>query len=258
MVAKQHLGSAIALLSLTLISCGSTVEEPAPESSPVTEATPIPLPSPEPPIVVTPKQRAEAATLRQEGLALRNQGDIEEAIAPLKAAVELESDNISGYVLLGWTEHLAGQRTAAAETLQDALRQNPDDIPALNALGIVYLVDGALEQAVETHTRAVDLDQDNKIAHYNLSLAYQRLGNFEAAIARATRATELEPGNPHPWVALAIAHASSEEMDAAIAAYQQAIQVDGRYRDASQLPFLEQAGFSADQIEAAETIRVQL
>ena len=255
---QRYLGGAIALLSLTLISCGSTVEESAPESSPVTEATPIPLPSPEPPVVVTPEQRAEAATLRQEGLALRNQGDIEGAIAPLKAAVALESDNISGYVLLGWTEHLAGQRTAAAETLQDALRQNPDDIPALNALGIVYLVDGALEQAVENHTRAVDLDQDNKIAHYNLSLAYQRLGDFEAAIARATRATELEPGNPHPWVALAIAHASAEEMEAAIAAYQQAIQVDARYRDASQLTFLEQAGFSADQIEAAEAIRVQL
>jgi len=58
-------------------------------------------------------------------------------------------------------------------------------------------------------------------------------------------------------VALAIAHASAGETEAAIAAYQQAIQVDARYGNASHLPFLEQAGFSADQIEAAAAVRAQ-
>ncbi|MGB3203120.1 MAG: tetratricopeptide repeat protein [Nodosilinea sp.] len=196
-----------------------------------------------------------ASRYRQEGLAFRQQGDFERAIATLKIAAALNPRNPEGQVLLGWTQHLAGYPAPAVEALQVALIYNPDYVPALNALGIVYLVDGQLEAAVDTHTLAASLAPENEIAHYNLSLAYQRLGQTEQAIAQAIIATELEPQNPHPWVALALAHWSAKNNAEAVTNYRQALALDGRYVRREYLDHLEQAGFSPEQIETTEQVR---
>ena len=198
---------------------------------------------------------AGAAIYRQRGLAFRQQGNFERAIATLKIAAALDPRHAEGQVLLGWTQHLAGFAAPAIAALQTALAHSPDHVPALNALGIVYLVDGQLEAAVETHTRAVELQPSNEIAHYNLSLAYQRLGQGDEAIASAQTATELEPGNPHPWVALALAYWSAGNAAQATTTYRQALGLDSRYSSRDYLDHLEQAGFSPDQIAATAAIR---
>lgn len=208
-------------------------------------------------IAPSPEERAQASKLREQGLADRNQGRMDDAIATLDQAVQLDPEELSGYVILGWTQHLAGQRDAATDTLLRALERDPDHIPALNALGIVYLVNGELDKAVETHTQALQLNPANEIAAYNLSLAYQRLHNTEQAIAHARQATQLEPENPHPWVALAIAHFSQGDQVAAQQAYQEALRLDGRYGDRGFLSHLEQAGFSPGQIQLAQNLLSQ-
>ncbi|NEQ44105.1 MAG: tetratricopeptide repeat protein [Leptolyngbya sp. SIOISBB] len=198
-----------------------------------------------------------AAAYRQQGLVARQQADFETAIAALKTAVALDPGHVPSYVLLGWTQHLAGDRDAAIVALNQGLTRDPEHIPALNALGIAYLVKGDLEAAIATHTQAKNLNSENEIAYYNLSLAYQRLPDIAAAIEHANRATELEPYNPHPWVALALAHWSNQDLDATQAAYQQALQLDGRYYDADHLEHLLRAGFSTEQIEQVDEIRTQ-
>jgi tetratricopeptide (TPR) repeat protein len=196
-----------------------------------------------------------AADYRQQGLAFRQAGQMDAAIATLKIAVALDPTNPEGYVLLGWTQHLAGNQSLAAQPLQTLLEQTPDYVPALNALGIVYLVSGDLEAAVATHNRALEINPDNEIAHYNLSLAHQRLNDPEAAIAHAQTATQLEPQNPHPWVALALGYWSQGYPAKATTAYRQALALDSRYRQPGFLAHLAQAGFSPEQIQLTETIR---
>lgn len=196
-----------------------------------------------------------AAAYRQAGLAARQQGQFFEAIAAFKTASALAPDHVPGHVLLGWTQHLAGEGAAAVTTLGQALSLDEAHVPALNALGIVHLVQGELEQAIATHRQAKALKPDNEIAYYNLALAYQRLPDMAAAIAHAQRATELEPYNPHPWVALALAHDSSQSREAAQAAYRAALQLDARYVDAAHLDHLSRAGFSAAQIKQVDDIR---
>ena len=79
-----------------------------------------------------------AADYRQQGLSLRDQERYPEAIAALQKSVGLEPQNQSGRVLLGWTQHKAGQTPVAEKTLLDTFNLNPFDVPTLNALGIVY------------------------------------------------------------------------------------------------------------------------
>lgn len=196
-----------------------------------------------------------AERYRQEGLRYRQEGSLDVAIATLKIAAALDPLNPNSHVILGWTQHLAGDQPLAAQTLQKALQQEPDYVPALNALGIVQLVAGDLQAAVSTHSRAAQLQPSNEIAHYNLSLAYERLGQFKEAITNAEIATQLEPQNPHPWVALALAHWSQGNQQQAQRLYQQVVQIDGRYRNGEQLQRLKQAGFSPKQIQATEALR---
>ncbi len=195
-----------------------------------------------------------AAEYRASGLAYRQQERYPEAIAALQKATELEPDNLSGWVLLGWTQHRAGQATAAVNTLVQSFSRNPFDVPTLNALGIVYLVGGQLDQAIATHSWAALLKPNNEIAYYNLSLALERLQQYEWAITMAQEAAKLEPTNPHPLVAAAISYWGQGDRTQAQQIYQQAINLDGRYADAGFLNYLDEAGFSADQIERSQEV----
>lgn len=195
-----------------------------------------------------------ASEYRALGLSYRATAKYPEAIAALQKSVELEPQNLSGRVLLGWTQHLAGQKEAAAESLIQVLYREPHSIPALNALGIVYLVSGQLNAAVFIHAWAATLEPKNEIAYYNLSLAFEQLQSYEPAIKAAKRASQLEPTNPHPFVALSLAYWQSGDRLAALAAYRQAYNLDARYRDRIFLSHLKQAGFSLDQIKTTKQI----
>jgi Flp pilus assembly protein TadD len=205
-------------------------------------------------LIAKPTGAASADGYRQLGLSYREQERYPEAIAALKQAVELDPENLSGRVLLGWTQHKAGQEAEAADTLAQTFSLNPFDVPTLNALGIVYLVSGKLGAAVSSHAWAAILKPDNEIAYYNLSLAFERLKQYDWAVATAKEAAKLEPSNPHPLVAEAIAHWGNGDRPLAQKAYQQALNVDSRYSDATFLNYLNEAGFSTDQIYLSKQV----
>lgn len=209
-------------------------------------------------LAAKPGLALSASDYRELGLSYRQQERYPEAIAALQKSVELDPDNVSGRVLLGWTQHRAGQTTEAASTLLHSFYQHPFDVPTLNALGIVYLVDGQLSNAVTAHTLAALLKPDNEIAYYNLSLAYQRLQQDEWAINAAQEAAKLEPDNPHPLVAEAIAHWTQGNQAAAQQVYRQALSLDARYNDAAFLNYLNEAGFSSEQIRLAQQVLASL
>lgn len=205
-----------------------------------------------------PKPKQEdlraADEYRQLGLNYRKQERFEDAIAALKQSVTLDPNNIDGRIILGWTQHLSKKDDEAAASLWQAIYLSPTSLQAFNAIGIVYLVRGDLPQAVVLHSWATMLKTDNEIAHYNLSLAYQRLKQYDLAIAYAQKAISLEPSNPHPFVALAIAQWSSGDPINAKKVFREAIGVDSRYRSSEFLNFLNEAGFSKDQIQTAKQV----
>jgi tetratricopeptide (TPR) repeat protein len=198
--------------------------------------------------------RQQASKYRQLGLAYRQAGSFPQAIANLNQATQLDPTNINGYILLGWTQHLAGDHDSAAKSLWQAIALDRRSTEAFNALGIVYLVRGDLNHAILSHSWAAMLKPDNEIAYYNLSLAYQRQQVYDWAIAYGKAATELEPYNPHPFVALAVCYWESGDRDLAVEIYLQALSIDPRYNDPGFLDYLDEAGFSAEQIAIAKTI----
>jgi tetratricopeptide (TPR) repeat protein len=256
----------ILLTALMLVGC---VSNRAPTSLTSLSRSPSPAkstvfltPSPTRPLTVDPAPtaaaRSAAAKARELGLEYQDQGRYEDAIATFQKSVSLDPQNVTGYVILGWTQHLVGQEIAATQTLKQALAIDPKHVPALNALGIVYLVQGDLQTAIATHTLAAQLKPKNEIAYYNLSLAYHRLKQYDQAIENAEIATHLEPENPHPWVALAIGQWGKGNPAAAQAAFREAINIDAGYTDAGELSYLKQAGFSLEQIQVTQKILAEM
>jgi Flp pilus assembly protein TadD len=203
---------------------------------------------------VTPAAQQQASQFRQQGLADRQAGLFNQAIATLNQSTQLDPTNINGYILLGWTQHLAGDDQNAAKSLWQAILLDQRSVEAFNALGIVYLVRGDLNHAVLSHSWAAILQPDNEIAYYNLALAYQRQQVYDWAIAYAKAAAALEPYNPHPFVALAVCYWERGDRELAIEIYAQALNIDPRYNDPGFLDYLNEAGFSAEQIQSTKTI----
>ena len=195
-----------------------------------------------------------AMEYRSIGLSYRANARYDDAIAAFKKSVQLEPQNASGRVLLGWTQHLAGQEKAAAESLLPAIYNNPQYVPALNALGIVYLVNGDVTAAVATHTWAAMVKPNNEIAYYNLSLSLHQLKQYSLAVAAATKAAKLEPSNPHPLVAKAIAYWNLGDFTSAKLTYRQALNLDPRYNNVAFLEHLQKAAFSRQQIALVKLV----
>lgn len=195
-----------------------------------------------------------AGEYRLLGLQYRQQGRLNEAIKTMEKSVELEPENITGIVNLGWTLHLARKHQKAAQSLWTAIYQKPSFVPAYNALGIVYLVDGNLPAAVLVHSWAAFLKPDNEIAFYNLSLALHQLEIYPLAITNAKRAATLEPNNPHPLVAAAISYWDNGDKTLAQQIYRQAIKLDGRYTQIPFLSHLKKAAFTQEQINTTKEI----
>ncbi len=205
-------------------------------------------------LIVQPALAVKSAgEYRMLGLQYRQQGRYNQAITAMEKSVELEPENISGRVNLGWTLHLAGKQKAA-QSLWQAIYQKPSFVPAYNALGIVYLVDENLPAAVIVHSVAAFLKPDNEIAFYNLSLALHQLEIYPLAIATANRAANLEPNNPHPLVAAAISYWDSDNKTLAQQVYRQAINLDARYTQPTFLNHLKKAAFTQQQINTVEKI----
>lgn len=195
-----------------------------------------------------------ASEYRALGLSYRASENYLEAIAAFKKSVALEPQNASGRVLLGWTQHLAGQEKAAAESLLPVIYNDPQYVPALNALGIVYLVNGDVTAAVVTHTWAAMVKPNNEIAYYNLSLSLHQLKLYSLAVSTATKAAKLEPNNPHPLVAKAIAYWNLGDFTSAKLAYRQALNLDPRYSSVVFLEHLQKAAFSRQQIAIVKQV----
>lgn len=200
---------------------------------------------------------SSALELRQQGLELRQQERWSESIEVLERSVALAPQDVTGYIILGWTKHLA-RRPDAPISLWQALKLNAWAVEAANALGIVYLVKGELEPAILLHSWAALIKPQNEIAHYNLCLAYHRSGLPDWAISHGERAILLEPYNPHPIVAVALVYWSQGAEEQALKLYRAALALDPGYQTETYLDHLAEAGFSPDQITLTNTIRLSL
>jgi tetratricopeptide (TPR) repeat protein len=139
----------------------------------------------------------DSASLRTKlGEALRLQGDFDEAITELRAAIKLEPRSARAYSGLGLA--LRGQRNLPESTAayQEAIRLDPDLIDAHNGLAVVLANQGQLNEAVAEFREIIRIDPDSAIGHYNVAYA---LADLDRDVESAAALREVVRINPNHY-----------------------------------------------------------
>ncbi len=113
-----------------------------------------------------------------DGLGKKN-----EAIASMKAAIELNPRNANALNYLGYTYAEQGQNLQEAETLiQRALAEEKDNGYFLDSLGWVYFRQGKFKDAERELARAVGITGSDAVILEHYAVVLQKLGKREEAL----------------------------------------------------------------------------
>ena len=249
----RQVGSLLIVIALLVSACGG---EPV--------ATPTTLPptatQPQPP---TDTPAPSATEHIERGLAYKDQGETDKAIAEFQAALGLEPDNAIAHNNLGAIYLDQGQLDQAVAELQEAIKLDPayslayanlcgaytkqgrldealaecqaaieldrTNATAHNTLGILYSEQDNLDEAEREFKEAVKLDHDYGWAHNNLGNVYNTQGRYDDAIFELKEAIRVDPSNPTPHYNLGISYQSLEQFEDATAEYQEALRLNPSY-----------------------------
>ena len=119
-------------------------------------------------------------------------GNLNEAAAQFRHALQLDPRLAAAHLMLGTVLHVASQTTLAAlDQFRAATALNPNDADAQYNLGRELKAGGDTAGAIAAFRRAIELKPDLEQAHYNLALALRSQGDTSNAKKEADELTGL-------------------------------------------------------------------
>jgi tetratricopeptide (TPR) repeat protein len=130
------------------------------------------------------------------GIALAGQGKLEEAIAEFRAVIQLDPGDPRFHHNLGKALARRGTRDEAIVEYRAAIRLDPCDAESRNDLAGALREQGSLAEAVDEYRTAIRLEPDNAAGYYHLGLALRAKGELAEAIAAFREARDhTQPGS---------------------------------------------------------------
>jgi protein O-mannosyl-transferase len=127
------------------------------------------------------------------GNALAREGNAPEAIQHYEEALRIKPDFAEAHYNLGVALMGQAKLTEAIEHYQQALRIKPDFAEAHGDLGFVLQQMGRTQEAAAEYEQALQIRPDYVEAHYNLGFAFEKLGRMTEAIEQYQRSLKLRP-----------------------------------------------------------------
>ncbi|MCY1021992.1 tetratricopeptide repeat protein [Pyxidicoccus sp. MSG2] len=151
---------------------------------------------------VVAKSPRDEELLYALGAAHERQGDVDGALARMRAVLEVDPDHAAALNFLGYLLAQSGTNLDEAERrVLRALELHPDTGAFLDSLGWVYFRRGEYQRAVEALERASLLSPDEPVILEHLGDAYQRASRSEEAAGAWRRALDvlaLDPESAEP------------------------------------------------------------
>ena len=137
-----------------------------------------------------------------------------------------------------------GNREAAREAAQRAVRRDRTDPAAFNQLGRIEMAESQWQRAEMAFRHALELDPIDAMVHNNIGLLYVRMGRGELAVDALQTAVELfGEAAPHfVFNNLGLAHELTADLTSAREAFEEALLVQ---------PFYTRAKVNLDRVERA-------
>jgi tetratricopeptide (TPR) repeat protein len=156
---------------------------------------------------------------------VRQQGNVEEAIAHYQAALRLKPDLAVAHEELGTLLWNNGRLAEATDEFRAALHYRPDYPKAMSNLGMACSLQGKLGEAFALLSRAVQLDPEAASAHKNLANVLVRMGKPGDSLAHYRQALQQEPNDGGTHYALGLALALQARWEEAIQHYTETLRL---------------------------------
>jgi tetratricopeptide (TPR) repeat protein len=216
---RKHLWIIVAasLTSAMLVACGGG-EADTPTAPP---PTPTPAASPTP----------SASEHMKLGLDYYEQGQLDEAVAEFKEAIQLDPEFVEAHYNLGLAYADQGEFELAIAEQEAAIELAPDLAEAHNGLGLAYYELERVDEAIAEYEEAIRLDPELSDAHFNLGHAHSALGQHDEALASYQEAARLAPNDYQIHHNIGVAYIKQGMVTEAIEAWQEAAYINPEFAE---------------------------
>jgi tetratricopeptide (TPR) repeat protein len=178
-------------------------------------------------------RRWNVAVLINLGVALKDKGDVDGAIAAYKEAIThnpryAKAHNGLGVILCDVKKDYDG----AIAAFREAITHDPRYALAHYNLGVALKGKGDLDGAIAAYKEAITHDPTLASAHHNLGNALKDKGDVDGAITAYKEALTHDPRSASAHYNLGKALKGKGDLDGAITAYKEALKHDPRYAQA--------------------------
>lgn len=153
-------------------------------------------------VEVVSRPAATPEVLRGEQLLAK--GQVKEALAAFKEAIENDSQDARAWLDLGLVYEEMGDQSKAEQAYRRSTEIDEAFAEAYNNLGVLLRERGELAEAIPMLERAAALDPQLGPARFNLALAYEDAGERDKAEREYLAAIQALPTDPIPRINLAM------------------------------------------------------
>jgi arylsulfatase A-like enzyme/Tfp pilus assembly protein PilF len=195
----------------------------------------------------------------QEGIHLRAQGRLDEALPILEECVAEVEGDIFARTVLAAAYHARGEYDRALELYRGSAEMEPNDEGIPLGIAQVHMARGELEEAEAAIRTALAIEPESAAAYLHLGRLELRRGNEQEARRLFERTIEMDPGTTGPaaYNSIGFLHLRAHRLDEAREAFHSAIRIDalnGAARDG-----LANVLIAEDRLdEAAQTLAAAL
>ncbi len=153
------------------------------------------------------------------GVAVAEQGKIEEAIAHYREAIRIKPNYLDAHYNLGVNLTKQGRYEEAMDHYREALRISPHDAETHNKVGILLAREGKHREALGHFAEALQFKPGFAAARYNLGLALAEQGEYQKALPHFAEALRLNPDFPEAHFSLGMTYRIIGDWDSAMKEY---------------------------------------
>jgi predicted O-linked N-acetylglucosamine transferase (SPINDLY family) len=216
---------------------------------------PQPKPKPNVGIAVNPPVVQQIALKLQQGLALHNAGQLEQARVIYEEILKLNPKHFDALQLSGVIAAQTKQWNKALGLLTDALRINATNATVYNNRGNVLKELKRFDEALTSYDRTIELKSDFYEAHYNRGIVLKELMRLEEALTSYDRTIELKSDYAAAYNNRGLVLQELKRLEEAVTSYDRAIELKSDYAAAynnrglvlQELKLLEEAVASYDR-----------
>ncbi|ELS03825.1 mannosyltransferase OCH1-like enzyme [Xenococcus sp. PCC 7305] len=166
------------------------------------------------------------SALLKAGVTYRQLGDRKAALNTFQEAIKLAPNNQNIKLELSAEQFYQGQIEECRKNIQEILEINPKQGGAIIRLGELYRKENNRPKALASFQKALDLNPQSFLANFNVAVELRELGDFEAAEQHFIKALEYNKNHFYALIHMGILQRKKQKYNLALEYFQKAITIE--------------------------------